>query len=477
MTLTALLLAFLAGPPAPAGIDALLADHWRRERIAPAGTADAPTLLRRVMLDLAGRVPTPAEAEAFTLDRYESTVRLLIAGPEFAWHFGTVLDELIQGRHAGNMAFIDYARQSLRDRKGWDAIFRDVMVGPWTDGRQSARLFLERRARDLDVLTVDTTRAFFGVDISCARCHNHPLVKDWKRTHYYGMTAFLVRTTGGKGTVGEKKDGEAMYAGKDGKGRTVGMMFLSGKEVTLAKGSRREALVGVALEDKRFFARAFVNRTWDYFFGRGLVDPVDQMHSANPASVPALLDALADRFIASGYDIPRLVTDIVLSRAYRLDSQYNSGPLPDPRHFAVTRIRPLSPRQMGRSLALVLGDGKFDATMLEALDKKGAAVWPAFDPRTREFQSSTGEALFVANAGALRKWIVPTEGNLTARLMTIRDDKTLVRSAYRTILGRPPIAEELDELVDWLGRTTDRRAACEDVVWALAACAEFRFIR
>lgn len=466
-------LAFAVAPPISRGLDAAIQTHWQHQHIAPAGSANASTLLRRVMLDLTGRVPNPTELQAFTLSRYENTVADLIAGPEFAWHFGTVLDDIIQGRHAGNGPFLDYTRQAVRDRKTWDAIFREVIVGPWTESRIGARQFLERRARDIDVLTVDTTQAFFGVDISCARCHNHPLVRDWKRGHYYGMAAFLIRTTGGKGSVGEKKEGEAMYAGKDGKVRTVGMMFLNGREVESTKTGRRSMLVDVAMDEKRFFARAFVNRVWDYFFGRGLVYPVDQMHSANPASIPAVLDTLADGFIAAGYDIHWLVSEIILSRAYRLDSRYQSGPVPEAGHFAVTRLRPLSPRQLGRSLALVLGDGKIDPAIL---DKHAAELMPAFDPRTREFQSSTGEALFVSNSPTLRKWLVTKEGNLTARLAEMRDDRRLIQTAYRTILGRLPTTDELADLTAWLGKVTDRKAACEDLVWAMIASAEFRFI-
>jgi hypothetical protein len=473
-------------------IDHRLAEHWRGAGLSPAASADDPTLLRRLTLDLAGRVPTPDELDDWVRDRsrdkYDATVRRLVAGPEFAWHFATVLDELIQGRYADNPAFIDYLRQSVRARKGWDVLFREVMLGPWKDDRVAARLFLERRARDLDVLTVDTTRAFFGVDISCARCHNHPLVKDWKRTHYYGMAAFLVRTTGGRGSVGEKADGEARYAGKDGKERTVGMMFLSGQTLEdpprpMSSGaairfSRREALVRVALQEKRFFARAFVNRVWEYLLGRGLVHPTEQMHSGNRASVPDLLDPLAGDFIASGYDISRLVAGIALSREYRLDSRWppDSSP-PDPGHFAVARLRPLSPRQLARSLVVALGDGSFTpaAAQLAALDKQARELMPALDPRTEDFQSSPREALFVSNALVVRK-LVAGKNNLADRLTALGDDHDLVRAAYRAVLGRLPAAEELIDLTDWLRRRgTDRRAACEDLVWALAASAEFRF--
>jgi hypothetical protein len=471
-------------------IDRLLVEHWRRERITPAAVADDAALFRRLTLDLAGRAPTAREMERFNADpsrdKYAAAVRKLIDGPEFSWYFGTVLDDMIQGTFAGNPAFVTYLRRSLRDGKRWDTVFREVMLGPWdTDERKPAAAFLAGRTKDLDRLTADVTRSFFGVDISCARCHNHPLVKDWKREHYYGMAAFLVRTTGGKGAVSEKADGEARFAGKDGKERVARMMFLSGRTVDEAAGTkkakvgRREQLVRLALEDGKFLSRAFVNRVWEYLLGRGLVDPVDQIHSANPASVPALLDWLADDFAESGYDIRRLIAGIVQSRAYRLDSRRtDSATLPDAKDFAVARLRPLTPRQFAASLAIALGDGRFEpsAESLQAVEKQTAELVKHLDARTREFQSGSGEALFLSNSEAVRKLVAAGDSNLTGRLAALPDDRVVVKTAFAAILGRSPTAAESERLAAWMGRSgLDRRAACADMVWALVASAEFRF--
>ncbi|MFO0825645.1 MAG: DUF1549 domain-containing protein [Gemmataceae bacterium] len=482
----------LAAPPqapmprASADIDALLADHWRTDGVKPSSVADDATLFRRLMLDLTGRVPTVKEVEAFASDRspekYATAVRRLVVGPEFEWYFANVLDEMIQGRFAGGEPFVGYLRRSLREEKGWDTLFREMMLGPWdTDTRKPAVGFLDRRAKDIDVLTVDVARTFFGVDISCARCHNHPLVRDWKRDHYYGRAAFLIRTTGAKGSITETPDGEAKFAGKDGKERIAPMMFLSGRVLEQpakpASMNRRDALVRVALEEKVFLSRAFVNRVWDYFHGRGLVSPVDQMHSANPASMPSLLDALAEDFATHGYDIRRLVTMIVSSRAYRLDGRWVAGgEVPNSGHFAVSRLRPLSARQLARSLVLVVGDGNFDGSpeKLAALDKQALELMPTLDPRTADFQSSTREALFVSNSEAVRK-LIAASGNLAERLAASKDDGEVVKTAVRTVNSRTATESEVADLTAWLKKQSDRRAVCEDLVWALVSSAEFRF--
>ncbi len=465
-------------------VDGQMERHWREASIRPSSVANGPELFRRLLLDLTGRVPTAREADTFQLNQYAATVRQLLAGPEFEWYFATVLDEIIQGRHAGNDAFVGYLRKALHDGKGWDIVFREVMLGPWdTDARKPAVGFLDKRAKDLDVLTVDVARSFFGVDISCARCHDHPLVPDWKRDHYYGMAAFLVRTTGGKGSITEKPDGEAKFAGKDGKERVAPMMFLTSKVTepeAQAKGktNRREALVQIAFNEQKFFSRSFVNRLWDYFFGQGLVNPVDQMHTGNVASVPALLDRIAEDFAVTGYDIRKLVSAIVSSRTYRLDNHWTDGKLPAAGHFAVTRLRPLSQRQLARSLVIVLGDGTFDGSPahLTALDKQTTELLPALDPRTNDFQSSAREALFVSNGEAMRKLLTTGDQNLIARLAATNDDRDLLKTAIRTVFARPATASELGELESWLKRHGGKRQEmCEDLVWSLVASAEFRF--
>ncbi len=499
--------------PVVQAVDRLLEAHWQGQKVTPAAPADDATLLRRVMLDLAGRIPTVRSARAFAADKspekFARVVQQLAEEPEFDLHFATVLDEAVQGRHAGHAEFVDYLRRSLRQRTSWDALFRELLVGPW-DGaeRKVASRFLSQRAKQLDVLAVDTSRAFFGVDISCAKCHDHPLAPDWTQDHFYGMVAFLNRTTSGDGKVGEKSDGEVKFLARDGKERTAPMMFLSGQKVdepALDKSkpapaspfSRRGQLVQVALEQKAFFRKSFVNRVWEYLFGRGLVHPVDQMHSANPAAVPELLDFLAQDFGEHGYDIRRLVTVLVLSREYRLASEWPSeSPAPPPEQFAVARLRPLSPRQLAFSLLIALGDETPDRAAGEqtrvervlgvsgiariewylALEQQSAELIPELDPRTSDFQTSVREALFVSNAPNLNRLATATEANLAGRLSKISEPAPLIEAAFQAVLSRPPTAEEITITTTWLAEQgADRKQACKQLVWSLATSAEFRF--
>ncbi|HEY1066460.1 MAG TPA: DUF1549 domain-containing protein, partial [Pirellulales bacterium] len=338
-------------------VDARLAEHWAEVGVVPAPECDDLAFVRRVTLDLAGRLPTVSEAQKFAADpssdKRGRLIRELAGSHEFVLAWGYVLDDMIQGETAGNNEFIAYLRTSLKTGKGWDAMFREIMLGPW-DGEQTkgSDRFLERRLNDVDELTRDTASVFFGVEVTCAKCHDHPLVPDWKQSHYYGMQSFFSRTyqfrAGNKSEIAERSSGRVSFADVDGKNHEAELMFLTGELVpepaeiadprakdrednAKAEGkwirpafSRREALVETALREQRFFSRAIVNKFWSYLHGRGVVDPIDQMHSGNDPSVPGVIDVLAEDLVAHNYDLARLAAAICATSTY----QRSSEPLP-----------------------------------------------------------------------------------------------------------------------------------------------------
>jgi hypothetical protein len=480
-------------PVLAAKIDAFLAQHWQNEGIHPAIDCDDATFLRRITLDLVGRIPTTAEAEAFAADsspdKRSRTIRRLMEGSEYALHLGRVLDELIQEKYARDSDFLEYMRASVAQHKAWDTIFRELIVGPWdTKERKPAERFLLKRINSLDDLTNDTARVFFGVNVSCAKCHDHPLVADWKQDHYYGMASFFNRTQGKRGTaLSEKPDGDVQFVTTKGERKTARVMFLSGrivaeKEKTVP--SRREQLVRLALEDRTFFSRAIVNRMWAYFLGRGLVQPVDQMHSANPPAIPGVLEWLADDFAANGYDLDRLIAGLASSKVYQLSSVPN-GEDAD-KHFAVAHLKPLTPQQYALSIILAAGDGTLDqattadqrAKRYRELEGQAGALTrsDSIDPRTDRFQSSAGEALFLSNNAEAQRLTMPSGHNLAARLTAMKDNGQIVDTAVWAILSRAPDAEERSYLARWLeAHGQDHGKASGQLVWALVTSAEFRF--
>lgn len=505
----------LSHQAAAARVDQFLRDHWQKQGIESAKPTTDAAFLRRLTLDLAGRIPTEQERDLFLAnkspEKRQQAIGRLLSSPEFALHFGSVLDEMIQGNHAGHEEFVDYLRRSLGEGKPWDQLFRELMLGPWdSEQTKPANRFLDKRAKSSDVLAVDATRVFFGVDISCAQCHDHPLVSDWTQDHFYGMVSFFHRTTGGKGTVGEKSEGEVTFL-SGGAEKTAQAMFLTGRiaEDVAAGASvnpdrsnshtagRRAQLVELALQERTYFSRAIVNRLWEYIFGRGLVTPIDQMHSENDSSIPGLLEWLADDFADHGYDLRRLIATLVSAEAYQLSSQWDSeAPLPRASHFAMAYLRPLSQRQMAASLLLATGNTRLSPASemdrriarltgvaeLERiqqrlqLEEQARELLTHFDPRESEFQSSAGEALFLSNAELAQRYFQANSDNLPARLATIEAPDELVRAAIHAVLSRPAEQAEIDELTVWLAQQSgDKTAACGQLVWALVSSAEFRF--
>jgi hypothetical protein len=493
---------FADAPVLAARIDGFVEKHWQEQGVKPAALTDDLAFLRRVTLDLAGRIPTVQEATAFADDRSpdkrSQAVRRLMESPEYALHLGRVFDDMVQGKFAGEAEFVEYLRAAVAAHKPWDQMFREMMLGPWDKQElKPANRFLARRANNLDDLTTDIARVFFGVNISCAKCHDHPLVLDWKQDHYYGMASFLNRTyegSKGKGArnteVTEKPASPVQFVTTKGERRTAKPMFLSGRIVEEpAKSttySPREQMVQVALEEKQFFSRAIVNRLWEYLLGRGLVSPVDQMHSANPPAVPDVLEWLADDLATHGYDLDRLIAGIVSSRVYQLASlKAESARQPAETAFARAPLRPLTPQQYALSLLLATGDGTYDQTSeasarakrYRSLEGQCGSLLKSgsLDARTDRFQSSTTEALFMSNHAEVQKLVTPAGNNLVARLVALTDTKQLVETATWSVLGRPPQPEEQAYLGKWVDGHKDRAKACGELVWALLTSAEFRF--
>ncbi|MBI3464300.1 MAG: DUF1549 domain-containing protein [Planctomycetes bacterium] len=506
-------------------INAFVEQHWQAAGLHAASPCDDATFLRRVTLDLLGRIPTAHESMTFAADEAQdkrsAAIARLMSSPEYARHWGSVLDEFIQQRHAGDSQFVDYLRDAIAANKPWDGLFREVLLGPWqSEGERRADRFLQQRVRSVDELATDTARVFFGVDISCAKCHDHPLVEDWKQDHYYGMASFFTRTylfrppSADKekrqgGQIAERADGDVKFVDQNGENRTARMMFLSGaslddppesqeenwkerREQAKRDGtylpppfSRREQLVKTALDERQFFSRAAVNRVWAYLLGRGLVHPVEQMHSQNRPSIPGLLEWLADDWASHGYNLNRLIAAIVLSRPYQLAStQESAGEVPGPEHFAIAGLRPLSPQQYAMSVLLATGEEVPQTLESEAaaewsrkLEKQARALTAPLDARSDNFQSSMGEALFMSNNAEIQALATPKGQNLAARLAAMADPTKLVETAIWTVHSRAADADEREYLVQWIEERgeTRRAEACGGLVWALVTSAEFRF--
>ncbi|MBM3460049.1 MAG: DUF1553 domain-containing protein, partial [Armatimonadetes bacterium] len=260
--------------------------------------------------------------------------------------------------------------------------------------------------------------------------------------------------------------------------------------------SRREAFVRLAVGGNPYFRRALVNRIWAMLLGRGLVEPVDQMHGGNPATHPELLETLAADFGSNGYSLKRLLRTLVLSRTYGLSSRWPGGSPPAPELYAVSLVRPQSLPQLAASTLTALG--YWDRSLRQATEKGGGkgsagpaldAVRAAFettfaqqqeelrrrlDTGTELFLPGVSQALYLTNGPAFQELV--RQGGLVARLASLPDPEA-IRAAYRAILSREPEVEERAAFERHLVSRRERRpAAVEQMVWALLTSSEFRFV-
>ena len=323
--------------------------------LEPGRCSDAE-FLRRASLDLIGMVPTADEARAFIADQLtdkrERLIDRLFASPQYARHLAAVLDVMLMERrpntHVPSDEWQAWLLRSVRENKPWNALAREILQadGDNPAQRPPARFALDR-ASDAHAVTRDIGRIFFGRDMQCAQCHDHPLVEDYLQSDYHGLLAFvapsyaLVRNEGGtqRTLQAEKAGGDLMFESvfEGVQRRTAPRMpdsvmidepfFLPGDEYQVLpadnvkpvpKFSRRAKLAELATNGSNpAFNENIVNRLWAHMFGRGLVHPVDMHHPDNPPTDPELLRLLAERFVAMNFDIRAFLRELALTSAYQ----------------------------------------------------------------------------------------------------------------------------------------------------------------
>jgi hypothetical protein len=521
-----------AGPaPAPLHqrIDRLVAaGHKDRTRRAAPPASDAE-FLRRVYLDLTGTIPTSAEARAFladkTADKREKLIDHLLASPEFARRLAMFFDVMLMERrpdqHVPHGQWHEYLRASFAANKPWDKLAREILSADGADPKmRPAAKFILDRAAEPNLVTRDVSRLFLGMNLQCAQCHDHPRIEDYRQQHYYGLYAFLSRTSVVTDNrlrlvvLSEKADGEVSFQSVFDRKKTVKNTTprvpggpalidpadpkLKGYVAAPANGvrgvprfSRRTLLAGaLARGDYAPFRRNIANRLWALMMGRGLVEPLDLDHSDNPPSHPELLDLLGREMAAHQFNIKWMLRQLALSATYQRASALPDGVREkDAPPYAAARLKPLSPEQLAFGLMqatgltdhhrVSLGKGATEAALYARLSGNVGPFVQSFGARpgnAEGFDSRIDQALFLANGPLVRSWLNQHAHGLTDRLSRLTTGDAVAEELYLSILTRSPDAEERKEVREFLaGKPADRSGALRDLAWALLASAEFRF--
>ncbi len=509
--------------PISEAIDHYLDAKLRKVNVEPAPQAPSTTLVRRLYLDLAGRIPTPAEARDFPLSKDPfakgKLIESLLASPEFVRHNAKEFDVMLRNDNPDAGSLRPYLLQVFQENRPWDRIFRDLVGASETANPTKPESFVLKRLKDPDALTRDVASLFFGLNITCAQCHRHPEISSLTQDYFFGMKAFFSYSYDFQGHLLDRQYVKlADFKTKAGETRKASLLFLSGTKIeidalpdaemtkaiqaeskviqeaakTYAKSKQlpptpkfrpRTRLAEIALENanREMFARSIVNRLWFRFYGHGLVMRVDQMHAKNEASHPELLQWLTRDFLAHNYDLKRLSEGLVSSRAYARSSEWK-GKEPAKDIFAVAVVRPLTPAQWGLSHRLasnpgVLKIGEPAEVRRKALDAIESQLPKMFgnlieQPR-EELQIGITESLKLSNDPALLKI---TGDKLVPALRKLPNARQQIDEAVWAILSRPASPTEFELFGDYLSQRKDRPDdALQHMAWALINSPEFRF--
>lgn len=389
--------------------------------------------MRRVYLDLAGVIPTVEDARKFiddqSPDKRAKLVDQLLSSPTYARHMAGVFDVMLMERRADKYVkggeWQKYLLTSFEQNKPYDQLAREILGADGVDPAQRgpAKFYLEREVEP-NLLTREIGRMFFGMDLQCAQCHDHPIVDDYLQSDYYGVYAFISRSfkfqpnPKKQAFVAEKAEGDAKYksvfTAEEGSTRPRLPDGLQIEEPTFAKGdeytvkpnpkqsnvrpipkySRRARLAELATSgSNRAFNRNIVNRLWAHMMGRGLVYPVDLHHFDNPPAHPELLELLAEQFVAMKFDIKALLRELALSKTYQRGVQ-----LPEDLNPHIAGARERSP-----SLAAALAEHEQSIEQskqsVAAAAKQSIEAKQAAAPVEEEWKK-VNEALAAANRAA-----------------------------------------------------------------------------
>ena len=335
-------------PQARNFIDTLVFDKLKRVGMPPSELSDDATFIRRVSIDIAGRLPTDAESEAFLKStdpaKRDKLIDALLESTDYADYFANKWGALLRNKRTnasamrGNYAFHGWIRDSLHKNMRYDEFTRNVLAASGDMG-QNPGAFWYREVKTMQTQMEDSAQLFLGTRMQCAQCHHHPFEK-WSQKDYYSFSAFF-STVGRK--AGRNPGEEVIYhtrkvaqTANKKDGGTVKATGLGDDPLDLtADDDPRHALVDwMARPNNRFFAHTLVNRYWKHFFSRGLVEPEDDMRETNPAVNPDLLEALAQNFIKNGFDMKQLIRIICQSKTYQLSSIPNEFNAKDKTYFS-----------------------------------------------------------------------------------------------------------------------------------------------
>ncbi len=494
-------------------IDELILKKLEALRIPPSGEAGDDAFIRRAFLDAMGVLPTPEEVEGFVADpRPDKRARLIddiIKREEFVDYWAYKWSDLLlvssrRLRSNAMWSYYNWIRAGVAANKPWDEVARELLVSSGNSRENGALNYYVLHKNPIE-LSENVTKAFLGLGITCARCHNHPLEK-WTQRDYYQMANLFAR-------IGLKNGAEPgdtiVYTNPSGEvnhprlGKPLPPRPLDGAPLDLQaeKDRRRHLADWLTSADNPYFARALVNRVWQNFMGRGLVEPVDDVRATNPASNEELFAALTRDFISSGFDVRKLIVAIMSSAAYWRASTTLPANQADEKYYShflirrlpaevildaisqVTRVPTRFDGYPAGTRALQLPDSQVNSYFLTVF---GRPPRTQSDSGERQHEPTITQALHVINGDTLNQMLQAKDGTIDMFLKLGLSDNKAIEHLYMAAFSRPPHEEERLSLLAALTEARrqaasdplekePRRKPFEDLLWAMLTGKEFLF--
>ncbi|MFT4559032.1 MAG: hypothetical protein ACI93T_001646 [Porticoccaceae bacterium] len=497
-------------------IDDLIANKWSENDIVSASPSDDSEYLRRVWLDIAGKIPTAADSQDFldekSNDKRQRVVDELLNGPNYVvnsanfWR-AVLIPEADTDFTVRFMlpAFEGWLRQRLDENKAYDDLVSEILTMPLS-GTNVLRnrnnlnpiAFYESKEIKPENLAAATSRMFLGIRIECAQCHDHPF-DTWKQNDFWGYAAFFAAMQrdpqrGANGFLSQLKElFNRRTLTVPGTDEVVKATFLTGESPKIPTGTSARMMLADWMTSKEnpYFARTAANRVWGHFFGIGIVDPVDDFSELNPPSHPELLDLLAAELVEHDFDMKFLVRAITASRTYQLTSSVRSeDDDTSPRLFSRMAIKGMTAEQFYNSIAQAVGThetfeqsqrGRFRGTTTRS---RFMEQFSDSNNGPTERQTSVLQALSMMNGRLVTDATALESSRTLSGIIDYPgfDNSRRIEALFLATLNRKPRPEELERFVAYVeSESADKQKdddeksgkAISDVFWTLLNSSEF----
>jgi hypothetical protein len=499
-------------------VDKHTQSKWHNLGLVPSELCSDEQFLRRLSIDLTATLPSPAQTQAFVADsdpqKRDKLVDRLLDSPEYSYYFANKWADILRvkrrgqpNRARGTFAFHDWIRAAVAADKPYDQFARAIL-GASGDEVSNPPTVWYKELQNPEQFVDDTAQVFLGLRLACAQCHHHPYEK-WSQDDYWGLAAFFGRVSRKRVLVpGENNDQGGrlvIYSRSRGgvtnkrTGQAAVMKPLDGKpmQVGLYDDPRQKLIDWMVDEQNPFFARAVANRYWAHFFGRGIVDPLDDMRVTNPPSNAELLDALAKELVEHKYSLKHLIAVICKSRTYQLASTPNEFNKHDKQNYARYYPRRMSaevlldavnlvtnsPTSFGGlpqdryapRRAIMLPDESFSSYFLDVFGRPQRISACECE---RVGEANLAQALHLLNSDEVQGKVARPGGRADLLAKDKRPDAEKVNELFLWAFARKPSEEQRNEALEHIAKhAANKKIAYENILWALLNTKEFQFNR